>query len=106
MLIKLEFYQNYINIVKLPMLEEVLINGVHSTIEPLIYKNLVCHGPNYDLLDEAREMLKNDLGVIIKNSKDIYNLFSSLINDNKIINFISDKKNSSKMIFDKINEIL
>ena len=37
-------------------------------------------------------MLKNDLGVIIKNSKDIYNLFSEPINDNKIINFISDKK--------------
>ena len=80
-------------------------NGVHSTIEPLVYKNLVCHGPNYDLLDEAREMLKNDLGVIIRNSKDIYNLFSKPIND-KIIDFISDKNNSSKVICDKINEIL
>ena len=81
-------------------------NGVHSTIEPLVYKNLVCYGPNYDLLDEAREMLENNLGVIIKNSEDIYNLSSNLINDNKIINFISDKNNSSKIICDKINEIL
>ena len=81
-------------------------NGVHSTIEPLVYQNLVCHGPNYDLLDEASEMLKSNLGIVIKNSKDLYNLFTKSIDNNKVLNFINERNNTSKVIYEKINEIL
>ena len=47
--------------------------GVHSTIEPLVYNNIVCYGPNIDILDEAKEMYKEKCGFIINNSSELIN---------------------------------
>ena len=45
--------------------------GVHSTTEPLIYNNIVCYGPNIDLLDEAKDMINKKCGFIINTGKEI-----------------------------------
>ena len=51
--------------------------GVHSTTEPLIYNNIVCYGPNIDLLNEAKEMHENGCGFIINNSKEFWDIVNN-----------------------------
>ena len=93
--------------------------GVHNTFEPLVYNNIVCYGPNIDLLNEAKEMHKSGCGYIIKNysnlSKIVSNQFSSNLISNssdlsskkkteKINLFINSKKQSSESIYEVIKK--
>lgn len=64
--------------------------GVHSTLEPLVYNNVVCYGPNIDLLDEAKEMHEEGCGFVINNGIEFYNKYLELRDLNKTKNI---KKN-------------
>ena len=81
--------------------------GVHSTIEPLVYNNIVCYGPNIDLLDEAKQMHEKQFGFIIENNNYfVNNLDINLICErpkvskyrNKIISSLSGLMNINKNI--------
>ena len=88
--------------------------GVHSTTEPLIYNNIVCYGPNIDLLDEAKEMHEKGCGFIINSSKEFWDIVNSqifqgnVIEDNslklKVKKYINEKGISSEKIYKLINE--
>ena len=55
--------------------------GVHSTTEPLIYNNIVCYGPNIDLLDEAKEMHEKGCGFIINSGQEFWNIANTQFSD-------------------------
>jgi len=90
--------------------------GVHSTIEPLIYNNIVCYGPNIDLLDEAKEMSKKKCGFIINTGEEISKICWEQFTENKcaettkneigknIKEYINEKGNSSKKIYEIIKK--
>ena len=92
-------------------------NGVHSTIEPLVYNNLIFYGPNIDLLEEAKEMCTRKCGFIINNTQELTNLIMLYINrtkqknepnneehlEKKIKKYFNEKKDSSKKIYELIN---
>ena len=90
--------------------------GVHSTIEPLIYNNIVCYGPNIDLLDEAKEMNKKKCGFIINNAKEIAEISWQQFTENQcgktakqeiennINKYINEKTNSSEKIYEIIKK--
>ena len=94
--------------------------GVHSTIEPLIYNNIVCYGPNIDLLDEAKEMYQNKCGFIINDSLELIRdivmpQFQDISGTNErykikfeveknIKQYINEKGISSEKIYKLINE--
>tara|TARA_X000001036_G_scaffold10641_1_gene9416 strand:- start:29 stop:1276 length:1248 start_codon:yes stop_codon:yes gene_type:complete len=86
--------------------------GVHSTIEPLVYNNIVCYGPNIDLLDEAKEMNEIDCGFIVNNGKEFYEKYLEYLNISKfqeikikINEYLNAKKASSNEIIKVINDI-
>lgn len=56
--------------------------GVHNVIEPAIYGNIICFGPNYDILNEAVELVNKKLAYPINNSTELSSILK-LINDNK-----------------------
>ena len=93
--------------------------GVHSTTEPLIYNNIVCYGPNIDLLDEAKEMHEKGCGFIINNGKEFWdivdNQFSQGIGtgeghimkhevEKNTEQYINEKETSSKKIYQIIKK--
>tara|TARA_B100000614_G_scaffold8015_1_gene7474 strand:+ start:1600 stop:2820 length:1221 start_codon:yes stop_codon:yes gene_type:complete len=81
--------------------------GVHSTLEPLIYNNIVCYGTNIDLLSEAKEMSELSIGNIISNSSDLKNILKNSNNNIDVIkNYLDKKDNSSIKIYEHINEII
>lgn len=96
--------------------------GVHSTTEPLAYNNIVCYGPNIDILDEAKEMYKEKCGFIIKNSSELINNIvlpqfqngkgtddgykMRLEIEKNIKQYINEKGTSSKKIHTLINEYI
>ena len=83
--------------------------GVHNVVEPAIYGNTICFGPNYHILNEAIEMVNNNLAFPIKSSDEL-SLILNYINDNDYLskvsslmkNYINSKSISSNKI---INEI-
>lgn len=90
--------------------------GVHSTTEPLIYNNIVCYGPNIDLLDEAKEMNKKKCGFIINSAKEIAEISWQQFTENEcgktakeeinsnINKYIKEKINSSEKIYQMIKK--
>ena len=96
--------------------------GVHSTTEPLVYNNIVCYGPNIDILDEAKEMYKEKCGFIINNSSELINNIvlpqfqngkgtddgykMRLEIEKNIKQYINEKGTSSKKIHTLINEYI
>ena len=62
--------------------------GVHNVVEPAIYGNLICFGPNYHILDEAEEMVKNNLAFSIESSDELSNILNYIF-DNHYLNNIS-----------------
>ena len=93
--------------------------GVHNTFEPLVYNNIVCYGPNIDLLNEAKEMHKSGCGYIIKNYSNLSKIVSNQFSSNLISNtsdlsskkkteeinlFINSKKQSSESIYEVIKK--
>jgi 3-deoxy-D-manno-octulosonic-acid transferase len=85
--------------------------GVHSTIEPLVYNNIVCYGPNIDLLDEAKEMEQSECGFIVNSGLEFYNKYLETLDQNKIkhiqksINaYVIQKESAAQNIYKAINE--
>ena len=84
--------------------------GVHNVVEPAIYGNTICFGPNYHILNEAVEMVNNDLAFPVKSSDELSLILNYIDNDDYlsrisslITNYINSKSVSSNTI---INEIL
>ena len=48
--------------------------GVHNVMEPAIYGNLICFGPNYQILEEAIELVNEKLAISINNSNELTNI--------------------------------
>jgi len=85
--------------------------GVHSTIEPLVYNNIVCYGPNIDLLDEAKEMHQKGCGFIINNGIEFYNKYLESTSPSETNNirqniqkYLNQKGSSAEKIYNLINE--
>lgn len=53
-------------------------SGVHSVIEPCAYELITCYGPNIKILDEAIEMVEEEIGFVIESSSDILACFTML----------------------------
>ena len=73
--------------------------GVHSVIEPAIYNCSIGHGPNIEMLDEAKLLIKNHYSKIILNHNDMNNFLSSQ-NINNDCNLFD--KHSSETILNHI----
>ena len=87
--------------------------GVHSVIEPGIYGCVVSFGPNISLLDEAIYIYKNKIGYMIHTKSDMCKFFELYKTENVIKNlgeknknYIINKKNSSNLIFNHIEQYL
>ena len=85
--------------------------GVHSVIEPAIYSNLICFGPNYHILNEAEELIKNKLATVINTAEDLTELYknsfnSDLVKQNteKIRLYINNKVENINGIIEEINK--
>ena len=73
--------------------------GVHSVIEPAIYNCSIGYGPNIEMLDEAKLLIKNHYSQIILNHNDMNNFLSSQ-NFNNDCNLFD--KHSSETILNHI----
>ena len=54
--------------------------GVHSVIEPAVYKNAVSFGPNFHIVDMAVSLLNNNLASVIETAED-FAQFCTLLED-------------------------
>jgi len=83
--------------------------GVHSVIEPAIYKCAIGFGPNFSLLDEAKEINENNAAIIISDQTEMLN-FIALYNNRNEINRLGEKAfniiKSKKNIAEKMLEII
>ncbi len=84
-------------------------SGVHSVIEPAIYNNIVCYGPNYRIVDMAVDLVNKNISYIIKNKNDFVKVISLLNNKQKLENnkskmkkFISNQKLATENIIEAI----
>ena len=50
--------------------------GVHSVIEPAVYGCAIAFGPNFGLLDEAKDLIKNKSCLIIQNQNNMDNFLN------------------------------
>ena len=69
-------------------------------MEPAIYGNLICFGPNYQILDEAIELVNQKLAIPIHNSNELTDILD-LISNQKILE--ENKNNLKKFISTKQN---
>ncbi len=83
--------------------------GVHNVIEPLVYYNEVCFGPNTSLLDEAVDLVEANLGSVVSNSDDLFNIMKNLQPrsdsnqfDDEIEAFFKRSNNNINLIINKI----
>ena len=83
--------------------------GVHNVMEPAIYGNLICFGPNYHILEEAEEMVESNLAFPIKSSKELLQILNYISNENylnkissSLKKYIDFKKISAIQIIDDI----
>ena len=89
---------------------------MHSTTEPLIYNNIVCYGPNIDLLDEAKDMINKKCGFIINTGKEITEICWQQFTENEcgktakqeieknIQKYINKKEHSAEKMYEIIKE--
>jgi len=83
--------------------------GVHSVIEPAVYKNVVSFGPNYQIVDMAVSLIEDELASVINNSEDFVQFLTLLSNPDKLeklrgkmAHFISEQKLASDAIIKAI----
>ena len=82
--------------------------GVHSVIEPAVYGCTIGHGPNFELLDEAKEMKNNNISYILNSTSDMINFINyidkknKLFNKNKVIDFISRSSGAADKIVQRL----
>ena len=58
--------------------------GVHNVVEPAMHRNIICFGPNYEILNEAEDLVKKELAFPISNSKELSDILRMINEDNKI----------------------
>ena len=85
--------------------------GVHSVIEPAVYKCAVVYGPCIDILDEAVEMTQIGAGVMIHNGVELAEIFGKIKNPieieelgNRAHQFVIEKEYASTRIINEIFE--
>ena len=85
--------------------------GVHSVIEPAIYSNTICFGPNYHILNEAEELVRKKLATVINEAENLCKLYDNTFNNNlmkqnseKISSYISNKVENINGIIKEINK--
>ena len=82
--------------------------GVHSVIEPAVYGCTVGHGPNIELLDEAKDMFNNNMSHLLKSQNDLTEFIDLIDKPKKLFNKDIVKKyisNSSGATLRIIKEI-
>ena len=83
--------------------------GVHNVAEPAIYGNTICFGPKFNILNEAIEMIEQNIAYLITN-KDELSKVINMVFDDKILNqnskkikhYIKSKLNSTESIISEI----
>jgi len=58
--------------------------GVHSVIEPAVYANAICFGPNFHILDMAVNLADLRLAAIIHSGEDFLHFLSLFDNNNRL----------------------
>jgi len=83
--------------------------GVHNVAEPAIYGNTICFGPRYHILNEAIEMIQENIAYCIESSEQLLAVLSIILNDKKLDDNRKKVENYIKTKFDStdymINEI-
>ena len=86
--------------------------GVHSVIEPAVYKSIISFGPNIEMLNEAKDLYENKLAYMIFNLQDLVHFINLNINDllhkkmkNNLSYYMNKNKNASNKILKKIIEL-
>lgn len=72
--------------------------GIHNVLEPAVYGIPVIYGPKIDNSQEAKLLVKEEIGFIFESNDEFYNLVKSLLYDkNKLENI----KNKAQILFEK-----
>ena len=79
------------------------IKGVHNVVEPAIYGNIICFGPNYEILNEAVELVNRKLAFPVNNSEELSGTLK-LINENDQIDKYKIKLNKYLLDQSKFSE--
>ena len=77
--------------------------GVHNVVEPAIYGNIICFGPNYEILNEAVELVNRKLAFPVNNSEELSGTLK-LINENDQIDKYKIKLNKYLLDQSKFSE--
>jgi len=84
-------------------------DGVHSVIEPGVYGCATAFGPNIELLEEAKYISKNNLGVMVYSAEDLVKFYQLLDNPNTynqlscgIKQYVLSQQGASKTILSHI----
>ena len=72
--------------------------GIHSILEPAIYNCALISGPNIEMLDEAKELVKNNNLAIINDSIMLYNQISKEFSKPRTTSSLFTNTKSSKSI--------
>ena len=80
--------------------------GVHSVIEPAVYGCAIAFGPNFGLLDEAKDLIKNKSCLIIKNQNNMDNFLNLNNHLDQISTLGKGAKNFMNQNLDIANTIL
>ena len=81
--------------------------GVHNVIEPAVYGNIVCFGPKYHILNEAIEMINNNIAHVINNSDDLKDVLLMIVDNfdkksSEVKEYVLSKSNLSKIVISEI----
>ena len=83
--------------------------GVHNVLEPAIYGNLISFGPNYHILNEAIEMVENNLAESINSAEELNTEIMKIMDANfidqqskLIMNYVYSKSTISKNLLREI----
>lgn len=72
--------------------------GIHNVLEPAVYGIPVLYGPKIDNSQEAKLLVKEEIGFVFENNDDFYKLVKTLLYDkNKLENI----KNKAQILFEK-----
>jgi len=77
--------------------------GVHSVIEPAIYKNHICFGENFVILEEAIELVNLKLAQVVNTAKELIDFIFKNINagnNEDIMRYFMNKVGASQTIVD------
>ena len=87
--------------------------GVHSVIEPAVYNCIISFGPNIEMLNEAKDLYKNNLAYKIFKTKDMINFIKLNPKDsehtkmkNSLNLYMRKNKNIANQVWKKITELL